>query len=61
VRTKGAFYFLIRLPEGVEEREAVHVLATQFKVLVTPGRYCQSSLRIHAKGLGAAHESLFRM
>ncbi len=38
VRTQGAFYFLARLPEGVVEEEAVHTLATEFRVLCTPGR-----------------------
>jgi aspartate/methionine/tyrosine aminotransferase len=39
VRTNGAFYFLLRLPPGVTEEDAVRVLATRFRVLVTPGRW----------------------
>jgi DNA-binding transcriptional MocR family regulator len=38
VRTEGAFYFLARLPEGVAEEEAVRTLATEFRVLSTPGK-----------------------
>lgn len=38
VRTDGAFYFLARLPAGVAEEEAVRVLATEYRVLCTPGR-----------------------
>lgn len=38
MRTNGAFYFLARLPEGVGEEEAVRVLATEHRVLCTPGR-----------------------
>jgi aspartate/methionine/tyrosine aminotransferase len=51
VRTKGAFYFLLRLPEGVTEEEAVRVLATKVKVLVTPGRYVifQESPHFHVE------------
>lgn len=37
VRTQGAFYFLAKLPEGVAEEEAVRALATEFRVLCTPG------------------------
>lgn len=51
VRTKGAFNYLLRLPEGVTEEEAVRVLATKVKVLVTPGRYviCQESPHFHVE------------
>ena len=38
VRTTGAFYFLAKLPPAVSEEEAVRVLATEFRVLCTPGR-----------------------
>jgi aspartate/methionine/tyrosine aminotransferase len=37
VRTYGAFYFLAQLPKGVSEEEAVHVLATEYRLLCTPG------------------------
>jgi len=37
VRTNGSFYFLVPVPSGVEEEEAVHMLATQYGVLLMPG------------------------
>ncbi|TFJ81444.1 hypothetical protein NSK_007405 [Nannochloropsis salina CCMP1776] len=37
VRTEGAFYFLAQLPPHVSEAEAVHRLATEYRVLCTPG------------------------
>jgi len=37
VRTSGAFYFLVPVPEHVAEAEAVEVLARQFGVLLMPG------------------------
>jgi aspartate/methionine/tyrosine aminotransferase len=37
VRTQGAFYFLVPVPEGVSEQEAVHLLATKHKVLLMLG------------------------
>jgi aspartate/methionine/tyrosine aminotransferase len=38
VRTEGAFYFLAKLPQGMDEEEAVRTLATEFRVLCTPGK-----------------------
>lgn len=38
VRTQGAFYFLAQLPPQVDEARAVHVLATKYRVLCTPGK-----------------------
>lgn len=38
VRTEGAFYFLAKLPQGVDEEGAVRTLATEFRVLCTPGK-----------------------
>lgn len=37
VRTQGAFYFLVPVPEELSEDEAVDILATQFKVLLMHG------------------------
>ena len=37
VRTQGAFYFLVPVPEGVSEQEAVHLLATKHNVLLMLG------------------------
>jgi len=37
VKTNGAFYFLVPLPVGVSEDEAVDILATQFGVLLMHG------------------------
>ena len=42
VKTTGAFYFLAKLPPHVTEEEAVHTLATQHRVLCTPGKPTQS-------------------
>ena len=36
VKTCGAFYFLIKLPEGVKDMDAVTYLATKWNVLVIP-------------------------
>lgn len=38
IRTNGAFYFLVPVPALISEDEAVDILATQFKVLLMPGR-----------------------
>mmetsp|Transcript_29176 Transcript_29176/g.38366 ORF Transcript_29176/g.38366 Transcript_29176/m.38366 type:complete len:420 (-) Transcript_29176:238-1497(-) len=37
VKTEGAFYFLVKIPSGIEDMEAVDFLATKHGVMVLPG------------------------
>lgn len=37
VRTRGAFYFLVPLPEGLDDNQVVRQLAQENEVLVAPG------------------------
>eukprot|EP01116_Phalansterium_solitarium_P025077 TRINITY_DN9417_c0_g1_i1.p1 TRINITY_DN9417_c0_g1~~TRINITY_DN9417_c0_g1_i1.p1 ORF type:complete len:390 (-),score=99.86 TRINITY_DN9417_c0_g1_i1:201-1370(-) len=40
IKTTGAFFFMIRLPEGVDDLKAAEFLATEFKVLLIPCSSC---------------------
>lgn len=48
VKSSGAFYFLVPVPEGVTEEEAVDILAKQFGVLLMYGSPfgCPGHLRL---------------
>lgn len=37
IKSYGAFYYLVPVPNGVSDDDAVDILATKFKILVMPG------------------------
>jgi aspartate aminotransferase len=37
IKSYGAFYYLVPVPNGVSDNDAVDILATKFKILVMPG------------------------
>ena len=55
-RPRGAFYYLIGLPGGVSEAQAVELLAGSYGVLALPGSPfgAPGTLRISYGGLGQA-------
>ncbi len=37
VKAQGAFYYMIKIPSMLDEFETVALLATKYKILLTPG------------------------
>ena len=37
MKTNGAFYFLVPVPNGIDEKTAVDILAKEYSILLMPG------------------------